>query len=234
MAAPRLVPVGVELGVLLQAEGAAEQFDGTLYFQNEVDTQQKCSSEKPFSLRPGNGYMQLLTLKVTPELAVRCGLTALRRSRYVQLVARSPQLPTPGARTLRLAWTSRRGAALHPDRQAGLHAPAEGSLPSLRPEPRAAPHCRVHHHHRPEQPGAAGAEGGTVPAELGHHGPALHPRHLRARDLAHHGAILQRSRVQHQHRVRGEEIRAPQFRGEDHPRTDPHAGDGRGGPRFAH
>ncbi|KAH1182993.1 hypothetical protein KIL84_004485 [Mauremys mutica] len=109
MAAPRLVPVGVEVGVLLQAEGVAGQLDGTLYFQNEVNTRQKCSGEKLFSLRPENGHMQLLSLKVTPELAGRCGLAALRRGRYVQLVARSPQLPPPGARTLRLAWTSRRG-----------------------------------------------------------------------------------------------------------------------------
>ncbi|KAM9119840.1 complement C4-B-like [Pangshura tecta] len=109
MAAPRLVPVGVEVGVLLQAEGVAGQLDGTLYFQNELSTQQKCSGEKLFSLRPENGHMQLLSMKVTPELAARCGLAALRRGRYVQLVARSPQLPPPGARTLRLAWTSRRG-----------------------------------------------------------------------------------------------------------------------------
>nr|XP_048673572.1 complement C4-like isoform X1 [Caretta caretta] len=112
MAAPRLVPVGVELGVLLQAEGVSGQLDGTLYFQNEVDTRQKCSGEKLFSLRPENGHMQLLSLQVTLDLATRCGLAALRRDRYVQLVARSPQLPPPGTQTLRLAWTSRRGQLL--------------------------------------------------------------------------------------------------------------------------
>ncbi|XP_067416347.1 complement C4-A [Emydura macquarii macquarii] len=109
LAAPSLVPVGVEVGVVLQAEGAAGRLEGTVYFQNEMDTRQKCSPEVPFSLGPETGYMQRLSLKVSPELAVRCGLAALRRDRYLQLVARSQHLPPPRTQTLRLAWTSRRG-----------------------------------------------------------------------------------------------------------------------------
>ncbi|XP_074873713.1 complement C4-like [Carettochelys insculpta] len=106
LAAPRLVPLGVDVRVLLQAEGRLE---GTLQFQSERGPARPCSRQEPFSLGPHNSYLQLLSLQVSPERAEQCGLTALRRTPYVQLVARSPQLPPPGTQALRLRWSTRRG-----------------------------------------------------------------------------------------------------------------------------
>ncbi|XP_032998058.1 complement C4-like [Lacerta agilis] len=108
MIAPSVVTVGVEVPVALQVEDAPpDGLSGSVYFQNE-NTRIKCSHDVPFRVGP---EIQKVTLKVTPELFTQCGLTRLRREGYIQLVARSPQLPN-GVQNLNLRWTARKGYLL--------------------------------------------------------------------------------------------------------------------------
>ncbi|XP_060093798.1 complement C4-like [Heteronotia binoei] len=108
MVAPSVVPVGAEVAIVLQVDGASSsRFSGTLYFQNE-NTGVKCSVEEPFNLQP-NDFLQRITLKVTHELFSQCGLSQQRRDRYIQLVARSGSNP---AQTLNLRWSTQRGYLL--------------------------------------------------------------------------------------------------------------------------
>nr|XP_056701678.1 complement C4-like [Euleptes europaea] len=109
MVAPSVVPVGAEVRVVLQVEGAPKGLSGTVYFQNQNDERVKCSAEVPFSLKP-NSFLENVTLMVTHERFIQCGLSTLRRDRYIQLVARSSNLPSPnGIQTLNLRWSTRRG-----------------------------------------------------------------------------------------------------------------------------
>ncbi|XP_015266034.1 PREDICTED: complement C4-B-like, partial [Gekko japonicus] len=109
MIAPSVVPVGAEVGVVLQVEGAPSGLSGMVYFQNENDETVKCSAEVPFDLKP-NSFLERVTLEVTHKRFEQCGLSTLRRDRYIQLVARSSDLPSPnGIQTLNLRWSTRRG-----------------------------------------------------------------------------------------------------------------------------
>ncbi|XP_077186912.1 complement C4-B-like [Paroedura picta] len=112
MAAPSVVPVGAEVGVVLQVEGAPSGLAGTVYFQNENDARVKCSPEEPFHLQ-SSGFLQRITLKVTHNLFSQCGLSHQRRSRYVQLVAQGRE-PSGSKviQTLNLRWSSRQGYLL--------------------------------------------------------------------------------------------------------------------------
>ncbi|KAJ7303379.1 hypothetical protein JRQ81_012341, partial [Phrynocephalus forsythii] len=119
MISPSVVTVGVEVGVVLQAEGAPSGISGTLYFQNE-NNRLRCSQEEDLrmgeiALRLPSQTFSLLPcpLKVTHQLFDRCGLTQQRRDRYIQLVAHSQQLTSPGKiQTLNLRWSTRRGYLL--------------------------------------------------------------------------------------------------------------------------
>ncbi|KAL8213241.1 UNVERIFIED_CONTAM: hypothetical protein K2H54_061636, partial [Gekko kuhli] len=107
MVAPSVVPVGAEVGVVLQVEGVPSGLSGTVYFQNE-NTLAKCSAEQPFNLQP-NSFLQRITLKVTHELFSQCQLSRQRQQRYIQLVARTGP---NHAQTLNLRWSTRQGYLL--------------------------------------------------------------------------------------------------------------------------
>ncbi|XP_007430373.1 complement C4-A, partial [Python bivittatus] len=111
MVSPSVVTVGADVRVVLQAPSA---LSGVVYFQNQLNGMQ-CSSEVPFKLQSAQSkdFVQDVTLKLTPEFLVNCGLLRQRRDRYVQLVARSTQLSTPrGIQTLNLRWSAREGYLL--------------------------------------------------------------------------------------------------------------------------
>ncbi|XP_060094191.1 complement C4-B-like [Heteronotia binoei] len=109
MVTPSVVPIGAEVGVVLQVEGAPSGLSGTVYFQNENDASVKCSTEVQFKLKP-DSFLEKVTLKVTHDHFVQCGLSTQRRDRYIQLVAHSSNLPSSnGIQTLNLRWSARQG-----------------------------------------------------------------------------------------------------------------------------
>nr|XP_056700077.1 complement C4-like [Euleptes europaea] len=111
MVAPSVVPMGAEVAVVLQVEGASSGLSGTVYFQNQINGV-KCSAEQPFNLQP-NDFLQRITLKVTHELFSQCGLSNQKVQHYIQLVAQSPQLPKNGGKEfLNLRWSARQGYLL--------------------------------------------------------------------------------------------------------------------------
>uniref|UniRef100_A0A670ZB43 Anaphylatoxin-like domain-containing protein n=1 Tax=Pseudonaja textilis TaxID=8673 RepID=A0A670ZB43_PSETE len=133
-----VVTVGTDVRIVLQVDGAPSGLTGYVFFQNEL-TRQECSERKSFSLqdKQHKKFVQDLTLKVRPETG------RIRRNRYIQLVAQSPQLNTPrNLQTLNLRWSTREGYLLiqtdkpiYTPRQKGetaSHAPCNRLLCPLR------------------------------------------------------------------------------------------------------